>query len=273
VTPGESFDGTPSAYNRPVTRGRIRQAARLIAAAALAILAASCGSGSATAPPTTPPAAPPSQPVSHNVASIVDGDTVLVAPPLLGITSVRFLNVDTPEIGGDTQEPWAGAARAQLQQLLPVSTEITIQLDVQRIDPFGRVLGHAVRRDGLNANREQLRLGHAVLFVIWPNVSEYESYRSAQIDAQAAGRGIWNASAPLRELPFEYRLRQDRSSPFRPVGDFFTHAYVEPADYTRVHVNNRVFFNAPADAEAAGYRACGRDAAGAYSGSCFAEGR
>jgi endonuclease YncB( thermonuclease family) len=255
-----------------VTKGSVHAAARLIAAAAVAILASACGSDAGPPPPTSPPTPPP-QPVGHSVAAIVDGDTVLFTPSLLGINSLRFLNVDTAEIGGDTQEPWATAARAQLQQLLPLSTDIMIQLDVQRIDPFGRVLGHAVRSDGLNVNREQLRLGHAVLFVIWPNVSEYESYRSAQIEAQASGRGIWNASAPLRELPFEYRLRQDRSSPFRPVGDFFTHAYVEPADYPRVHVNNRVFFNTRADADAAGYRACARDAAGAYSGSCFADGR
>jgi endonuclease YncB( thermonuclease family) len=235
----------------------------------LAILASACGSDSGPELPT----APPPQPVGHRVASIIDGDTVLFAPPLLGISSLRFLNIDTPEVGGDTQEPWAATARAQLAELLPVSTEITIQLDIQRIDPFGRVLGHAVRGDGLNANREQLRLGQAVLFVIWPNVTEYESYRMAQIEAQTNGRGIWSPSAPLRELPFEYRLRQDRSSPFRPVGDFFTHSYVEAADYTRVHVNNRVFFNTRGDAEGAGYRACARDAAEVYSPSCFSEGR
>ena len=203
---------------------------------------------------------------------MIDGDTVRFSPPLLGITSLRFLNIDAPEIGGDTQEPWATSSRVQLQQLLPASTEITIDLDIERIDPFGRVLAHVRRTDGMNANREQLRLGHAVLFVIWPNVSEFESYRSAQIEAQGSGRGVWSASAPLRELPFEYRLRQDRASPFRPVGDYFTHAFVEPSDYARVHVNNRIFFNSRADAEGAGYRACARDGAGAYNATCFAAG-
>lgn len=250
----------------------IHQVARLIVAATLSMLVSGCGSDSAPAPPTSPPTPPPLQPVGQSVASVIDGDTVRFTPGLLGATSLRFLNIDAPEVSGDTQEPWATSSRTQLQQLLPGSTGITIQLDVERIDAFGRVLGHAVRTDGLNANREQLRLGQAVLFVIWPNVAEYESYRSAQIEAQAGGRGIWSASAPLHELPFEYRLRQDRSSPFRPVGDFFTHSYVEPADYARVHVNNRVFFNTRTDADVAGYRACARDAAGAYNSSCFASG-
>lgn len=255
-----------------MTRGGIQPVARLIVAAALSLLASGCGSDSAPAPPTSPPTPPPPSPVSHSVVSVTDGDTVRFTPALLGVTSLRFLNMDAPEVGGDTQEPWATSSSTQLQQLLPGSTAITIQLDVQRIDPFGRVLGHAVRNDGLNVNREQLRLGQAVLFVIWPNVTEYESYRSAQIEAQAGGRGIWSASAPLRELPFEYRLRQDASSPFRPVGDFFTHSYVEPADFARVHVNNRVFFNTRTDADVAGYRACARDAAGAYNSACFASG-
>ena len=74
--------------------------------------------------------------------------------------------------------------------------------------------------DGLDINREQLRLGQAVLFVIWPNVGRFEDYRAAEIEAQTAGRGIWNTSAPLTELPFEYRLRIDGGAPFRPVGDY-----------------------------------------------------
>jgi endonuclease YncB( thermonuclease family) len=203
---------------------------------------------------------------------VTDGDTVRFNPALLGSTSLRFLNIDAPELGGDTQEPWAAAARTQLQQLLPGSTEITIETDQERIDGFGRVLGHALRADGVNTNREQLRLGQAVLYVIWPNVAHFAEYRSAQIQAQAAALGIWSATSPLRELPFEYRLRQDRSSPFRPVGDFFTRSYVEAVDYRQVHVNNRVFFNTRADAEAAGYRACARDGSGVYSSTCFAGG-
>jgi endonuclease YncB( thermonuclease family) len=206
------------------------------------------------------------------VTSITDGDTVRFTPALFGLTSLRFLNIDAPELGGSTQEPWATAARTNMAQLLPAGAEVVIETDRDRTDAFNRVLGHAVRPDGLNVNKEQLRMGHAVLYVIWPNLARFEEYRSAQLEAQSAGRGVWNATSSLRELPFEYRLRQDREAPFRPVGDFFTHAYVEPADYGRVHVNNRVFFNTSADANAAGYRACSRDERGEYSTTCFASG-
>lgn len=234
----------------------------------VAALAAGCGSESTHPPPT----APPPQPQRQTVSSVTDGDTVRFSPALFGSTSLRFLNIDAPESGGDTQEPWAGASRANLGQVLPAGTEITIEIDREQTDSFGRVLGHAIRADGLNTNREQLRGGHAVLYVIWPNVAHFTEYRDAQIEAQAGGRGVWSAVLPLRELPFEYRLRQDRASPFRPVGDFFTQSYVEAVDYRQVHVNNRVFFNSRTDAEAAGYRACARDAGGAYSPMCFAGG-
>jgi hypothetical protein len=103
-------------------------------------------------------------------------------------------------------------------------------------------------------------------------MAHFTDYRSAQIEAQGSGRGIWSAASPLRELPFEFRLRVDGAVPFRPVGDFFTRSYVEPGDYRRVHVNNRVFFHSRTDADAAGYRLCARDAAGAYSAACFAAG-
>ncbi len=161
----------------------------------------------------------------------------------------------------------------ELQQLAPPGTEIAIETDQTRLDAFQRVLGHAVRRDGINLNDEQLRRGHAVLYVIWPNLSRFEQYRAAQIEAQSAGRGIWNPAAPLGELPFEYRLRIDRAAPFRPVGDYYTRMFVEPPDYARVHVNNRVFFNNRTDAGAAAYEPCARDAAGAYQATCFAPGR
>jgi hypothetical protein len=131
------------------------------------------------------------------------------------------------------------------------------------------VLGHAIRADGANVNREQLRLGQAVLYVIWPNVAHFLEYRLAQIEAQANGRGIWSAATPLRELPFEYRLKQEGDAPFRPVGDFSTRFYVEAQDYGRVSVNNRVFFNSRADAGLAGYVPCPPDASGSYTANCF----
>lgn len=229
-------------------------------------IAAACSSGGPAGPanPTVP------SPSAFTVSAVTDGDTLRFAPPLDGASTLRMLNIDAPEFG---QAPWGEAARNAVLQLAPAATVLTIETDLGRLDAFGRVLGHAIRHDGVNLNREQLRHGHAVVFVIWPNLSRFAEYRAAQIEAQAKGRGVWDPAHPLGELPFEYRLRIDGDAPFRPAGDFFTRHYVEPADYRRVHVNNRVFFNTRADAAAAGYQACPREAGGAYAAHCFSSGQ
>lgn len=220
--------------------------------------------------PTVPTNPVPPAPSAFSVTSITDGDTLRFSPALEATTALRLLGIDAPE---SAQAPWGTAARSALLQLAPVATEVTIETDQTRVDSFGRVLGHALRRDGVNLNREQLRGGHAVTFVIWPNVNRFTEYRAAQIEAQANQRGIWDPAQPLQELPYEYRLRTDGDAPFRPAGDFFTRQYVEPADYRRVHVNNRVFFNTRADATAAGYQSCPRTSAGDYAAQCFASGQ
>jgi endonuclease YncB( thermonuclease family) len=241
----------------------LRLTARLLA---IALVTAGCGAD-APAQPTPPPPPPVS---SVTVSSITDGDTLRFSPALEGTTTLRMLHIDAPELA---QAPWGEQSRAELLRLAPAATTLRIETGQTRIDAFGRLLGHGVRADGLDLNREQLRLGQAVLFVIWPNVDRFEDYRAAGIEAQEQRRGVWSPAAPLTELPFEYRLRIDRESPFRPVGDFFTRRYVDPPDYRRVEVNNRVFFNNTTDAAAAGYLACPRTGTGDYSSTCFAQGR
>ena len=233
---------------------------------AIGLVLGGCGSDAPSQPsPPPPPPAP-----SFTVSSITDGDTLRFSPPLEGTSILRLLHVDTAET---TQVPWGDLARAELLRLAPPQTELRLETEQMRIDPFGRLLAHAIRLDGLDVNKELLRLGQAVLFVIWPNVGRFEEYRAAEIEAQDQGRGVWNQASPLTELPFEYRLRIDRESPFRPVGDFFTRRYVDPPDYRRVDVNNRVFFNNSTDAASAGYLPCPRTGAGDYSATCFAAGR
>jgi endonuclease YncB( thermonuclease family) len=233
---------------------------------ALALVAAGCGADTPSQPtPPPPPAA------SYTVSSITDGDTLRFSPGLQGNTVLRMLHLDSPELA---QAPWGDQARAELQRLAPAATVLRIETEEMLIDPFGRILGHAIRSDGLDLNREQLRLGQGVLLVIWPNVGRFEDYRAAEIEAQDQGRGIWNPALPLTELPFEYRLRIDGGTPFRWVGDFFTRRYVDPRDYRRVHVNNRIFFNTTTDAASAGYLACARNGTGGdYEQSCFSPGR
>lgn len=236
---------------------------RARAALLLAALLPGCG-GSPSSPPSGTPA-------TFRIEAVVDGDTVRIQPALMGTTSVRLVNIDAPELDG--QQPWAGESRESLLRLVPPGTAVTVATDRQPRDTFGRVLGRVSRAaDGVDANREQVRAGQAVTYVIWPNVASYEADRAAQIQAQDAGRGVWDPARPLPELPFVFRLAG--RTPDRPTGDVFTRYFVDGASFALVHVNNRVFFGSEGDAQgAAGYRPCPRDAAGAYAAECFAPGR
>lgn len=229
------------------------------AAAALALLAATAVAGTLY--------------TNRKVEYVNDGDTIKVYPAISGTVTSRLLGIDSPEKDGDTQEPWATDATNHLKSLLKARTVIDIETDAEEFDIYDRLLGHIYRAsDHLNTNQEQLRMGHAVTYVIWPNLAHFEEYRTAQQEAQENGRGIWDPDNPLTELPFEYRLRINGDQPSKPVGDYYTMKYVEPADYHLVHVNNRVFFWNESDAQAAGFTPCPQDADGNYDPACFSSG-
>ncbi len=231
----------------------------------LAGLAWACGDG--TSRPTAPAAA--SVPgFESQVEAVTDGDTIRINPPVLGATSVRFLNVDAPERNGNTQEPWASEA-TELAGLLPVATRVRLETDTTPTDTFGRLLAHVSRTaDGIAVNRELLRRGRVSLYVIWPNTARFEEYRAAHLAAEREGLGIWQPGRSLAELPFEFRRRQEGSAPTRPVGDFFTRFYVPAVSFGAVPSGNRVFFSSTPEADSAGFRPCPSDG-GSFAASCF----
>jgi endonuclease YncB( thermonuclease family) len=207
---------------------------------------------------------------SATVQSVTDGDTIRLSQPFMGTTSVRMLNIDAPELNGGTQEPWAAEARRTLIELLPAGTPVTLETERTITDAFGRLLAHVVRtEDGVNVNVEQVRLGRALLYALWPNAERFEQYREAQREAQRGGRGVWDRTRPLEEWPFEYRRRTGGGSYTRPTGDTITRFVVNPQDYARVSAHNRLFFDTWAEAEGAGYRRCPREGS-EYAAFCFA---
>jgi endonuclease YncB( thermonuclease family) len=246
----------------------VRRALQSAIAAALSVALSACG-GSPSRPSGGTPVPAPAPGYEAEVQSVTDGDTIRINPPVLGATSVRFLNVDAPERGGSTQEPWAGEATVELAGLLPVATRVRLETDTTPLDSFGRLLAHVVRvADGQVVNRELLRRGRVSLYVIWPNTARFEEYRAAQLAAVRDGLGIWQPGRTLQELPFEYRRRQEASALTRPVGDYFTRFYVPAASFASVPAANRVFFSSTAEADSAGFRPCPL-AGGDFPPTCF----
>lgn len=157
--------------------------------------------GPAGAPAPTAPATSP--PGTCAVARIVDGDTIECG----GGTTVRLLLVDAPEMN---QGPFGATAKLHLEQLAPVGTVLALEQDIEKQDRYGRTLAHLKLPDGRSVNEELLRAGMAVVSVYPPNVLHVDRYRAVSDSAQAAGAGLWAASA-FECLPADHRAGRCRS--------------------------------------------------------------
>ncbi|PKR77220.1 hypothetical protein CEY16_10800 [Halalkalibacillus sediminis] len=204
------------------------------------------------------------------VDRIVDGDTLHIEDPIMGETTIRFLNMDTPETyhmnnydeslileDPDHSQKYHGdQATAYLQELLQPGDEIVLKLGEEPMDTYGRILAEVIRtEDNLNTNLELVRQGYASSYFIWPIGEEetYQQYQNAVQEAINNNRGIWSEDTPLMELPFEFRSRYDDRALYRMVGDSETMQYYLPNDYEEVPVSQRIFFEDEMTALNAGY--------------------
>lgn len=208
-------------------------------------------------PPEEQPENPPDESgkaYDSRMDRVVDGDTVHLKDPVLGSTKVRMLSMDAPETNyqGKSQGKYGEEATEELKQLLPEGTKVKVILGKEEKDNYGRLLAH-IEKGKTDINEEMIRQGKAVPYFIYPNFDRFEAYRDALKEAKEEGRGIWNPDDPLKELPYEFRLRVGNRKPDKFAGDFETKKYVKPEQYKDVTLENRVFFWSEQDAEEAGF--------------------
>lgn len=200
------------------------------------------------------------------VKKVVDGDTVHVLDSKNNLIKVRMHGIDSAEShlvtehGVVGQQPWGDQAAESMAQILQKGSKVELEYFGQ--DKYGRTLGHLVV-NGLNANVEQVRLGHAISYVICElgrcTDKNLEEVRSGEImeacrAAQKAGRGVFNPSKPLREMPFEFRLRHQKRKADKYVGNMLTREYLSPDRYKEIPVCDRVFFLSEKDAQNLGFK-------------------
>ncbi len=131
------------------------------------------------------------------VSEIADGDSFECDDS----RRVRLLLIDAPELA---QGPFGEMARETLLELMPVGSSVTLELDVEREDRFGRTLAYALLPDRRIVNEELLLAGAAVVLVYPPNVRYVERFRQASEEARAARRGLWAIDA-FECLPVDFR--------------------------------------------------------------------
>jgi endonuclease YncB( thermonuclease family) len=204
------------------------------------------------------------------VERVVDGDTIVLETPVLGVDKVRYLNIDTPEtyhqgsydinlIDSDpdhSQKYHGELAKDYLNSLLKPGDEVIVKVGEEAVDQYGRLLAQIIRKsDGLNTNLEMVRAGHAVTYFIYPVGDEatYLDFQAAVKEAMDNKLGIWNEQSPVMELPFEFRARDMAKGYSKFVGNSDTMQYVQPNDYKTVPVEKRVFFVEEMEAIMAGY--------------------
>jgi endonuclease YncB( thermonuclease family) len=137
------------------------------------------------------------------VKQVVDGDTLLLADG----QKVRLIGLNAPETGRPDRhgEPYAGAARRELERLVAPHGRVGLRLGHEPADRYGRTLAHAFLPDGTNLQRALLAEGLAVSLVVPPNDWSWACYRAAEAGARSAGRGVWGTDrfrpADSRALP------------------------------------------------------------------------
>lgn len=140
------------------------------------------------APPTTTDPANLCGPSRATVASVIDGDTIVLETG----EKVRYLMIDTPEITSGKRDCYGEEARDYNEELV-LGQEVRLTYDVECSDRYGRLLAYVEAPDG-EMNTLLLERGFACLLVLPPNGADRESeFATLELEARQSGEGMWTA--------------------------------------------------------------------------------
>ncbi len=134
---------------------------------------------------------------ASTVLSIGDGDTITVTENSQRI-KVRLACIDAPET---LQTPYGMEARKQLQNLLPIGSEVT--LNTKATDRYGRSVAEISKGD-ININQSLVGSGNA--FVYWQYIRgcDRQTYSNLENEARLNGSGVWGIPGGIQR-PWDYR--------------------------------------------------------------------
>lgn len=199
-----------------MTNQKLLATGRLIVAALIAILTLlavqGCDPGadlsdpgaedtSTTLEPSTtttrkPPSSVGQKGPSVAVASVIDGDTIQIAPPVTGIDTVRLIGIDTPETRDPRRgvQPLGKEASAYTSRSLR-GQQVVLEFDVEKTDRYGRLLAYVWLADGRMFNRQIVKEGYAQVATFPPNVKYTDLLLADQKKARELGKGLWGLPA------------------------------------------------------------------------------
>jgi micrococcal nuclease len=134
----------------------------------------------------------PTAPLIGRIVRVLDGDTVVVRVSGKNLT-VRAIGVNAPESvkKNSPVECFGLESSAYLKALLPKGRIVSLTLDRQRLDKYGRTLAYVALSDGTDVQRQLLSQGYASTMKIAPNTSRAKEFEKLQRTAKAAKAGMW----------------------------------------------------------------------------------
>jgi len=126
------------------------------------------------------------------VVEVTDGDTI----KLRDGRTVRYLNLDTPELGlGERSDQCFAQEAKRINEKLVLEKKVRLELDINEMDRFGRVLAY-VFVDGLFVNEALLDRGAAEFQLDTVNVVYQDVLITAAQKAHQDKIGRWSKCAP-----------------------------------------------------------------------------
>lgn len=154
----------------------------------------------------------------HRVIRVVDGDTVKV--DIDGGESVRIIGIDTPEtVHPDKPTECGGQEATAAARALLDGKRVAVVFDASqgRRDRYGRLLAYLDIPQSGDFGEAMLRKGHAKEYTYADPYQRRETYRSAEQQARAAGRGVWGSCTTQQEEPTPTQAPEPKPAPSSPA--------------------------------------------------------
>lgn len=120
---------------------------------------------------------------------VYDGDTIRLTDG----RKVRFIAINTPEMGYDErpEQAFAAAARDRVRALFADSRQVKLKYDKSRKDRHKRLLAHVYTESGINIAADLLTRGYGFAIVVPPNIWNSDCYFAVEQKARLAVSGVW----------------------------------------------------------------------------------
>ena len=133
------------------------------------------------------------------VVDVVDGDTIRVERSEGSVERVRYIGIDTPEIGrdGEPDEPWAREA-TNMNDALVGDEVVLLERDVSETDQYDRLLRYVwveYPTGWRMVNGELAEKGLADVRAYEPDTKHHQWLSQLRDEARADGRGMYGDEA------------------------------------------------------------------------------